>query len=65
MTWAPPIAAHRLLGDGSTTALLRPAGEVDWWCAPAMDSPPVLWSLLDEQGATARWTGTICVKRSI
>jgi len=22
-----------------------------------MDSPPVLWSLLDEQGATARWTG--------
>ena len=57
MTWAPPIAAHRLLGDGSTTALLRPAGEVDWWCAPAMDSPPVLWSLLDEQGAAARWTG--------
>ena len=57
MTWAPPIAAHRLLGDGSTTALLRPAGEVDWWCAPAMDSPPLLWSLLDEQGATARWTG--------
>lgn len=57
MTWAPPIAAHRLLGDGSTTALLRPAGEVDWWCAPEMDSPPVLWSLLDEQGAVARWTG--------
>ena len=57
MTWAPPIAAHRLLGDGSTTALLRPAGEVDWWCAPAMDDPPVLWSLLDEQGASARWTG--------
>ncbi len=56
-TWAPPIAAHRLLGDGSTTALLRPGGEVDWWCAPAMDSPPVLWSLLDEHGAAARWTG--------
>jgi GH15 family glucan-1,4-alpha-glucosidase len=55
--WAPPIAAHRLLGDGSTTALLRPAGEVDWWCAPAMDSPPVLWSLLDEDGAAARWAG--------
>lgn len=53
--WAPPIAAHRLLGDGSTTALLRPAGEIDWWCAPAMDSPPLLWSLLDPDGATARW----------
>ena len=57
MSWAPPIAAHRLLGDGSTTALLRPGGEVDWWCAPAMDSPPVLWSLLDERGAAARWVG--------
>lgn len=57
MTGAPPIAAHRLLGDGSTTALLRPGGEVDWWCAPEMDSPPVLWSLLDEEGAAARWCG--------
>lgn len=53
--WAPAIAAHRLLGDGSTTALLRPAGEIDWWCAPAMDSPPLLWSLLDPDGAAARW----------
>lgn len=54
---APPIAAHRLLGDGSATALLRPGGEVDWWCAPAMDDPPVLWSLLDPAGAAARWLG--------
>lgn len=54
-TWAPAIAAHRLLGDGSTTALLRPAGEIDWWCAPAMDSPPLLWSLLDPDGASAGW----------
>ncbi len=52
---SPPIAAHRLLGDGSSTALLRPAGEVDWWCAPEMDDPPVLWSLLDADGASARW----------
>ncbi len=56
-THAPPIAAHRLLGDGSATALLRPGGEVDWWCAPDMDSPPVLWSLLDRDGAAARWLG--------
>ena len=52
---SPPIAAHRLLGDGSSTALLRPAGEVDWWCAPEMDDPPVLWALLDAGGAAARW----------
>lgn len=51
----PAIAAHRLLGDGSATALLGPAGEVDWWCAPEMDDPPVLWSLLDAAGAAARW----------
>ena len=57
MTHAPPIAAHRLMGDGSATALLRPAGEVDWWCAPNMDDPPVLWSLLDADGAAARWLG--------
>ena len=57
MTYAPPIAAHRLMGDGSATALLRPAGEVDWWCAPDMDDPPVLWSLLDADGAAARWLG--------
>lgn len=54
---APPIAAHRLLGDGAATALLRPGGEVDWWCAPHMDSPPLLWSLLDADGAAARWRG--------
>jgi len=54
---APPIAAHRLLGDGTATALLRPGGEVDWWCAPAMDSPPLLWSLLDAAGSASRWRG--------
>ncbi|GAC1340135.1 MAG: glycoside hydrolase family 15 protein [Candidatus Dormibacteria bacterium] len=52
---APPIADHRVLGDGTSTALLRPDGEVDWWCAPELDSPPVLWSLLDPAGAAARW----------
>ena len=35
--------------------MLRPTGEVDWWCAPEMDSPPMLWSLLDADGAAARW----------
>ena len=52
---SPPIAAHRLLGDGTSTALLRPGGELDWWCAPELDDPPLLWSLLDPEGASARW----------
>ena len=45
------------MGDGTSTALLRPGGEVDWWCAPELDDPPVLWSLLDAAGAAARWEG--------
>ncbi|MGI8684052.1 MAG: trehalase-like domain-containing protein [Acidimicrobiales bacterium] len=53
----PAIGAHRLLSDGRSTALILPDGEVDWWCAPTMDSPPLLWSLLDGEGAAARWVG--------
>lgn len=51
----PPIGRHRLLGDGTTTALLQPDGTVDWWCAPEMDSPPLLWSLLDPAGTASRY----------
>jgi hypothetical protein len=43
---ARAISAHRLLGSGRSLALVTPAGEVDWWCAPEPDSPPLLWSLL-------------------
>ena len=53
----PAISSHRLLGDGRSCALIRPDGEIDWWCTPAMDSTPVLWSLLDAGGAAARWLG--------
>ncbi len=53
----PAIGAHRLLGDGASTALVRPDGEIDWWCAPEMDGTPALWSLLDAGGAAARWQG--------
>jgi hypothetical protein len=54
---APAVGAHRLLGNGRSAALVRPDGEIDWWCAPAFDSPPLLWSLLDPDGAAARWVG--------
>jgi Glycosyl hydrolases family 15 len=58
MTAAPAIGAHRLLGDGSTTALLTPLGEIDWWCAPTFDAEPLLWSLLDPHGSRSRWRET-------
>ncbi len=51
----PAIAAHRLLSNGRSAALLRPDGEVDWWCAPAFDSTPLAWSLLDPGGGLCRW----------
>jgi hypothetical protein len=54
---APAIADHRLLSNGWSAALLRPDGEIDWWCAPRFDSPPLLWRLLDPDGAAARWDG--------
>lgn len=52
---APPIDGHRVVGDGHTIALLRPDGEVDWWCVPTMDADPLLWSLLDPDGGAARF----------
>ena len=54
---SPAIGSHRLLGAGSSAALLTPDATVDWWCAPAFDNRPVLWSLLDPSGAAARWCG--------
>ena len=53
----PAIGSHRLIGTGTSAALLRPDATVDWWCAPAFDDRPVLWSLLDPAGAAARWRG--------
>ncbi|PZS36819.1 MAG: hypothetical protein DLM58_00830 [Pseudonocardiales bacterium] len=52
---SPALAEHRLLGDGRSAALLRPDSEINWWCVPELDSPPVLWSLLDPAGARAVW----------
>lgn len=49
------IAAHRLLSNGRSAALVRPDTEIDWWCTPDFDSPPLAWSLLDNGGGFARW----------
>lgn len=60
----PPLAQHRLLSNGRATALVGVAGEIDWWCAPEVDSLPLAWSLLDAGGAAARWCGVEEVDRS-
>jgi len=52
---APAIESHRLIGDGRSAALVLPDASIDWWCAPDVDSPPLLWWLLDPTGGIARW----------
>lgn len=59
----PAIEAHRLIGDGRAAALILPDATLDWWCAPDFDSPPLLWWLLDADGAVARWCGGRMVRR--
>jgi hypothetical protein len=56
------MAAHRLLGDGCGTAMVAYDGTIDWWCAPAFDAPPLLWSLLDPAGAASAWIGATYVE---
>jgi GH15 family glucan-1,4-alpha-glucosidase len=43
----PPIAAHGLIGDLQTAALVTTDGTVDWFCCPRFDGPSVFASLLD------------------
>lgn len=54
-----PIEAHRVLGDGSTIALVRDDAEIDWWCAPLPHDDPLLWSLLDPAGGRARFDAAV------
>lgn len=63
-THRPVLGAHRLLSNGQATALIGTAACVNWWCGPEMDSPPLLWSLLDPTGAAARWCGAEEIERS-
>jgi GH15 family glucan-1,4-alpha-glucosidase len=60
---APPISGHRLLSDGRSTALVRPDGEIDWWCWPRMDSMPVCWSLLDPDGGSLHFPDAVHAAR--
>lgn len=42
-----PIESYGVIGDGESVALVGQDGSIDWWAAPAMDSPPVFAALLD------------------
>jgi hypothetical protein len=51
--WSPALGTHRLIGDGTTVAVLSPDATVRWWCAPSFDDPPLCWQLLDPDGGFA------------
>jgi hypothetical protein len=53
----PSLGSHRLLGEGLGAALIRPDGEIDWWCPDRFEAEPLMWSLLDPNGGRSRWCG--------
>ena len=50
----PPIAAHGLVGDLRTCALVGIDATIDWFCAGRFDSPSVFGSLLDPTAGSWR-----------
>jgi GH15 family glucan-1,4-alpha-glucosidase len=48
-----PIESYGVIGDGESVALVARDGAIDWWAAPAMDSPPLFAALLDPRDGGA------------
>ena len=59
------IAAHGLIGDLRTCALVGTDGTIDWFCAPRFDSPSVFGAILDpDEGGSWRLAPTCAVSRT-
>ena len=49
-----PLRERLVVADGRSAALVGADGTVDWWCPDRVDGPPLLWRLLDPEGAALR-----------
>ena len=49
-----PLRERLVVADGRSAALVGADGSVDWWCPERIDGPPLLWRLLDPDGACLR-----------
>ena len=50
----PPIADHGFISDCHTSALIAPAGAIEWLCMPRFDSPSVFGAILDRGAGSMR-----------
>ena len=50
----PPISDYAFLSDCETSALISPAGSVEWLCVPRMDSESVFAAILDRDAGHFR-----------
>jgi GH15 family glucan-1,4-alpha-glucosidase len=51
---AVPIGEYGFLSDGEVSALVSPAGSIDWMCVPRFDAPSVFGSILGRRAGTFR-----------
>jgi alpha,alpha-trehalase len=51
----PPIAEYAFLSDCEVAALVAPSGNVEWLCAPRMDSPSLFGAILDRDAGGFRF----------
>ena len=51
---AVPIGDYGFLSDGEVSALVAPAGSVDWMCVPRFDAPSVFGGILGKRAGSFR-----------
>jgi len=49
-----PLRERLVVADGASAALVGADGTIDWWCPERIDGAPLLWRLLDPDGAALR-----------